>query len=267
MLTTHWFSLLLDRLMQRKQSAILLLCLIAANIVALSQDSLPSSNSPGSGRDAHALELIQAMVETTGGLDAWNSVRSAHISGTVRSHGLNDERTFTWDEDWSTGSPNFRRETDNSQSTSVYEQKPSGVSSSAAYGRVSPSSLSLLESAIIYSPAIAMRAVLTDSSYRVRLYQSPTPATTQDCVSISRSAPTPTDVVLCFNLDHHPSMALVGLQKQSHPRLQQYKRIVFSSFRQQGNVELPSLVTIYYPSGKALDLSFSSLEANAHSSK
>lgn len=228
---------------------------------------LPASSSS----DAQAVQVLERVLEASGGTSAWRNVRSAKVRLSVTTQNAANAHEFLMLDDWSTDAVRYRRGAVGSGKTprdhegqSTFNASDSGQGAHVAefdQARVLAGSL----------PAAAAEIILKKSSYVAKVVTGSRSTDGITCVDIYRQSSSNGAFVreeewLISKSTGLPTTVDIILPNLTGTR-QTYEEFQFDQFKKIDGLTIPSVITMRHPNGNAQTRTVKEFSANAEYSK
>jgi len=252
----------------KKKAPIKALIIAAFLTIALPCRAQSPVTTPAVSRDPSAIQLLTNALNLVGGLQGWQSIHGARVTGNLTVQGMSKTgqattNTFVWLDDWSTGHSRYNRATTNSAGTthimrhgdspSFAARTPKGETRAA---RFDPTIVLLT-----HLPAASLAMILNDTSYSVTKTSHSNDSTHNE-VLVSKSDGTMAQiwfVSIATGQIEAVRYTLPDVLNGSHFT---WDVAVYKHYRSVSGLSFPDQVTIIRPNSAPVQIEFKSLEAN-----
>jgi hypothetical protein len=245
------------------------LLLILSLFVAMFLNASNAQSAPPTGavsRDSVALGMLSNALVSLGGTVAWTQVHATHVAGSML---LPDgsSGTIDWIDDWSQGTPRYRRQSNQGSAThvSAHDGSPfftihQGIK--ALHVREFDKTVALLA----HMPGAALSEILSNPNYGVKLgHSSDDPSLAEiDVISANRGWPKSKSEEKWFISKQSGLPAYVSFNTHDALGSSQeiWQTVLFSHYKTQGNLTVPDQIAEVFPNKQQIRYSLTSFEIN-----
>jgi len=224
---------------------------------------------PSAPRDPAATQLLTNALNASGGMNAWQSVHGAKVSGSITAQSMSKTgqtsttNTFVWLDDWSTGHPRYNRATTNSAGTTHIMRHGDSASFIAHTPKGEPRAIKFDPATVLLThlPAASLAMILNDTNYSVTRTSNPNDSAHNEVLV---SKPDGTMAQIWFV---SVATGQIDAVRYTSPDVLNSSHFtwdvaVYNHYQSAGGLSFPDQVTMVRSNGAPVQIEFKTLEVN-----